>query len=65
MVTIDVFNVWGQRVRTLVNGAVAPGVHDVVWDSRDDNGNTVGSGVYFYRLVAGQMAIVKKMMLLK
>jgi flagellar hook assembly protein FlgD len=64
-VTLDVFTVWGQRVRTLFTGVASAGIHEVTWDGKDENGRTVGSGVYFYRLVTGQTAIVKNMMLLK
>ena len=49
-VVINVYNVRGQRVRTLVNGHHEPGEHNVVWKGRDDSENQVGSGVYFYQM---------------
>jgi hypothetical protein len=52
-VTIDVFNIRGQRVRGLVSGYLSLGLHSVVWDGRDDRGVQVGSGIYFYRMRAG------------
>jgi hypothetical protein len=65
MVSLLVFNVLGQRVRTLLNGPMAAGQYSITWDGRNDAGSTLSSGVYFYRLQAGDMAIVKKMLLLK
>jgi hypothetical protein len=65
MVSLMVFNILGQRVRTLANAPMAAGQYSITWDGRNDAGSTLSSGVYFYRLQAGQMAIVKKMLLLK
>jgi hypothetical protein len=62
---IVVFDVRGHVVRTLVNGAVAAGDHEVTWDGRDDAGNPVASGVYLYRLRAGPIVETRRMVLLK
>ncbi|MBC7187919.1 MAG: T9SS type A sorting domain-containing protein [Calditrichaeota bacterium] len=51
-VTLEVYNLLGQCVRTLVDETEPPGVHRVLWDGRDANGQQVSSGCYFYRLVA-------------
>jgi hypothetical protein len=64
-VTLIIYNVLGQKVRTLVDNVRAAGIYDVSWDGRDAGGNSVGSGMYFYRLESGQGAIVKKMLMLK
>ena len=64
-VRIEVFNVLGQRVRTLLDGELAAGLHSVVWDGRADNGFAVSSGVYFYRLSTGDVRQSRKMLLLK
>ncbi|MFZ1685229.1 MAG: S8 family serine peptidase [Candidatus Zixiibacteriota bacterium] len=64
-VTVEVFNILGQRVVTLFDGDKAAGTYTVTWNSRDESGNAVSSGIYFYRLVAGETVINKKMMLLK
>lgn len=64
-VKIDIINVNGQTVRTLLDEQVPAGMHVVQWDSADDNGNQVASGIYFYRLTAGDVVASKKMMLLK
>ena len=65
-VVVKVFNVAGQLVRTLVNDQRAPGeVHTVTWDGRNNAGQQVSSGVYFYRLVANNFTQTRKMVLLK
>jgi len=64
-VSIDVYNVRGQRVRSLVSGVYEAGEHSVVWNGVSDDGVRVGSGVYFYRMVSGGYVSVRKMLLLK
>jgi hypothetical protein len=64
-VTIDVFNIRGQRVKTLTNEMFTAGRHNVVWNGTDTNGRNVGSGVYFYRMKSEGFAETKKMLLLK
>ncbi len=64
-VTIDVFNVLGQRIATLVDGDLPSGDHMVRWDGKDDSGERVASGIYLYRVVAGENRITKKMLMLK
>ena len=64
-VSVRVYNVAGELVRTLANGQHAAGPHAVTWDGRDEAGSPVSSGVYFYKLVAGSFSQTKKMVLLK
>jgi len=66
-VRIEVYNIRGQRVRTLLDGSREFGIgeHSVVWDGRDDSGGLVSSGVYFYRMRAGDYVSVRRMVLLK
>jgi len=64
-VKLEVFNVLGQRVKTLVDSDMAPGKHEVTWDGRNDAGARVGSGIYFYRLKAGDYVNSRKMILIK
>jgi hypothetical protein len=59
-VTLDIFNVMGQKVTTLVDGQHEPGMYTVVW-----NGSSAASGVYFYRMAAGDYIEMRKMLLLK
>ena len=65
LASLDVFNAFGQKVRTLVQGRLDAGSHQLRWDSRDDRGATLASGVYFYRLVAGERVQTQRMMLVK
>jgi len=64
-VSLIVFTVAGRRVVTLIDAAVTAGRHEVPWDGRDHLGNEVGSGNYFYRLMDGDLAVTKKMLLLR
>jgi hypothetical protein len=64
-VTIDLFNILGQRVRTLFTGLKSQGRYVVEWDGRDEVGNPVATGLYLYRLRAGDQVKVRKMLLLK
>jgi len=65
-VKLDVYNVVGQLVRTLVADQQSAGRYVVRWDATDSNGQALSSGIYFYRLQAGgSFAEVKKMLLLK
>jgi M6 family metalloprotease-like protein len=64
-VTIDIYNSRGRKVRSLVDGEYATGEHNIVWDGTDDNGSSVGSGVYFYRMSAGDYNETRKMLLIK
>jgi hypothetical protein len=64
-VKIEIHNLIGQKIKTLENGFKSPGKHSVVWDATDDNGNPAGSGIYFYRLEAGEVSFQKKMVLIR
>ncbi|MBC8414989.1 MAG: T9SS type A sorting domain-containing protein [Candidatus Cloacimonetes bacterium] len=64
-VSIEVFNIKGQKVKTLVNDHMTAGNHNVTWDGKDANNKSVSSGIYFYKLIAGRSEKVKKMILLK
>ena len=63
--TLRIFNVLGQRVRTLLDGALDPGAHALLWDGRDDAGRPVSSGIYFYTLRSGRLSRSRKMVLLR
>ena len=65
-VSLTVFDATGQVIRTLVNGqAMSAGSYRHVWDGRNHAGHSVGSGIYFYELKAGEFASMKKMTLLQ
>ncbi len=64
-VTLAIYNLRGQLIRTLHTGQISAGYHSVVWNGTDTQGNLVTSGIYFYVLKAGNFTQVKKMSLLK
>lgn len=64
-VELIVYNVRGEKVRTLVQETMEAGTHKVVWNGIDDNENAVASGIYFYRIVTKNSSITKKSLLLK
>ncbi len=64
-VSLEVFNLLGERVNTLVNRSLPVGSYGVTWNGDDSEGNVVPSGIYFYRLTAGDFTETKKMMLVK
>jgi hypothetical protein len=64
-VRLDVFNILGRRITTLVNEPLSPGRHSVTWDATDYVGSKVATGIYLYRLEVGDEHQTKKMLLLK
>jgi hypothetical protein len=64
-VRLDIFDALGRHVKTLADRVDAPGVHELLWDGRDERGRSVGSGVYLCRLVSGSHATARKMLYLK
>ena len=64
-VKLEIFNNLGQKVRTLVNRKETTGPKTVAWDGTSDEGESLPTGTYFYRLVAGDKVLAKKMLLLK
>ena len=62
-VRLDVFNVLGQRVATLVDGEQVAGAYTVVWTATDEVGQAVSAGVYIYRLVVGDATATGRMVL--
>jgi hypothetical protein len=64
-VRVEVFNVLGQKVKTLANEFSRAGYKRVEWDGTNDNGSSVASGIYLYRMTAGDFTDTKKMLLLK
>ena len=64
-VNLSVYNLLGGKVATLVNEDQNAGYKKVCWDGRDNNGNVVSTGVYFYKLEAGSRTLTQKMLLVK
>ena len=63
--TLTIYNILGQRVRTLLDEDKLPGEYKVIWDGRDEFGKDVASGIYFYKLKSGDFSQSKKMLLLR
>jgi hypothetical protein len=64
-VALKLYGVEGRLVRTLTSGLVDAGRHDVVWDGRNDAGQRVAPGVYFYRLEAGERELPRKLVVVR
>ena len=64
-VSLRIYDASGRFVRELVRGRRDAGPHEEVWDGRNEGGRIAAGGVYFYRLVAGEFVMTKKMVLLR
>jgi flagellar hook assembly protein FlgD len=64
-VTLEIYNVTGQKVRTLAQGQHEPGRYRIQWNATNDYGNPLSSGMYIYRIRAGDFVSVKKLILMK
>ena len=64
-VKLVVLNILGEKIKTLVDEPKRSGNHVVVWDGKDDKGKEVASGIYFYKIKAGEFTDSKKMVILK
>ncbi len=64
-VRLDIYNLLGQKVRTLLNQKLEAGGHQITWDGSDHIGRELTSGLYFYRLRVGGLTQSKKMLLVK
>lgn len=64
-VSLKVYNTVGQLVKTLVNENLEKGYHNIEWNATDDSGNKLSSGIYLYRLQAGDQVQTSKMILMK
>jgi hypothetical protein len=64
-VSLDIYNIKGQLVKTLYQGNAEIGSHTAIWNGLDNSGNACSSGVYFYRLRTPKTSLVRKMLMLK
>ena len=64
-VQMDIYNILGQRVRTLINGTMQPGYHAIRWNGTNDTGKPLASGMYIYRIHSSEFTSVKKLVLMK
>jgi flagellar hook assembly protein FlgD len=60
-VVLKIYNTFGQEVRTLVNARQPAGMNSAVWDGKDESGKEVSSGIYIYRLQAGESIQSRKL----
>lgn len=61
-VTLEIFNLRGQQLRSILHETKAGGQHEIVWDGKDENGHEVGNGVFIYRMTCGKFKYTKKML---
>jgi len=64
-VKLDIYNVRGQKIKTLLNDNLSTGLHNYVWDGKDDNGTIVSSAMYIVCLDDGNQIKQHKIMLIK
>ena len=65
LVRLNIYNILGKKVSTLINNVVNPGRHKVEWNAKDNEGNPVASGIYFYELSSSSFTARKKMLLIR
>ena len=64
LVNLSIYNIIGQKVRTLINSQYSTGSHSVIWNGLDDGGKNAAAGIYFYQLKCGKKVESRKMLLL-
>ena len=64
-IEFTIYNIKGQKIKTLYSGTADVGEHSVIWEGKDTNGKSVSTGIYFYKLKTGKKEISRKMLLLK
>ena len=65
LVSLNIYNILGKKVSTLLNNVLNPGKHKVEWNAKDNEGNPVASGIYFYELSSSSFTARKKMLLIR
>ncbi len=64
-VELNIFNLRGQKIKTLVDELQTPGIYELVWDGRDSTGLIVASGIYVYQLITKSFVSCIKLALIK
>jgi hypothetical protein len=64
-VKLEIYDLLGQKIRTLVDQSRAAGIHRVVWDGKNDLGKTVASGIYLYMMATDDFKATKRMLLIR
>ncbi len=65
LVSLNIYNILGKKVSTLLNNVMSPGMHKIEWNAKDNEGNPVASGIYFYELSSSSFTARKKMLLIR
>ena len=63
--SVNIYNMKGQKVKTLLNEELLEGKHFRLWDGKNDNGKRVASGMYFYKVALDGKQLTRKMILMK
>ena len=64
-VNLSVYNMMGQKIKTLTSENMTPGYHSIIWNGTNDSGSRVATGMYFYSINTSQFQSIKKMLFLK
>ena len=64
-IELTIFNIKGQKVKTLYSGTADVGEHTIIWEGKDNNDKQVGSGIYFYKLETNNKELTRKMLMMK
>jgi hypothetical protein len=64
-VTLEIFDMRGRKIRTLLNDMKSAGLHKIIWNGNDDQGNRLPGGIYLYRLTTGNKISTKRMVLIR
>jgi hypothetical protein len=64
-VNLDIYNIKGQKVKSVVNEKQKAGNYNIIWNGKDENNQLVGNGIYFYKIKSGKYTATRKMILLK
>ena len=62
---IEIYNIKGQKVKSLINDYQQAGNHNIIWNGKDDNGHEVSSGIYLYKMEVGEYSAIRRMSLIK
>ncbi|MCB0749250.1 MAG: T9SS type A sorting domain-containing protein, partial [Ignavibacteriae bacterium] len=65
IVQLNIYNILGEKIKTLVTGEQSRGKHSFSWNGKNDSGMSVSSGTYIYRLKVGQLIETKQMLLIR
>ncbi|HOR30142.1 MAG TPA: FlgD immunoglobulin-like domain containing protein, partial [Candidatus Syntrophosphaera thermopropionivorans] len=64
-ISLEIYNLKGQLIKTLYQGKAETGIHTLTWNGKDNNGNLCSGGVYFYKMQTRDRVLVKKMLMIK